>query len=361
MTETLERAATADEPVTLDEQAVVAFAEKVGVDQAITYGVAMAYVGDRLGLWAALAEAGPVTSDELAERTGFAERYLREWLASQAAAGYLDHAEGRFTLTPERAAVLAVPGSPASVAGGFELAATVWAVTPLLADAFRTGRGISWAEQDARLAGAVDRVFHPNYLTYLVAEWLPALDGVVAKLRAGARVLDVGAGLGTATLMIADAFPQAVVHGVDPLEESVREATARAGGRATFTVGTATDYPLDGWDVLFFFDALHDMGDPLGAARYARRAVAEDGTVVFVEPAAADRLEVNLHPIGLAYSATSTALCVPGALSQADDHAHVLGNQAGVARIAEVLTQAGFSRVREAARTPFHVVIEARP
>jgi SAM-dependent methyltransferase len=345
----------------LDLDAVTAFAEKVGVDQAITYGAAMAYVGDRLGLWAALADAGPVTSEELAGRTGFAERYLREWLASQAAAGYLDYADGRFTLTPERAAVLAVPGSPASVAGGFELAAAVWAVTGQVADAFRTGRGISWSEQDARLAGAVDRVFHPNYLTFLVDEWLPALDGVVAKLQFGARVLDVGAGLGTATLMIADAFPNSTVHGIDPLPESVREAAARAAGRATFAVGTATDYPADGWDVLFFFDALHDMGDPLAAAQYARKAVAGDGTAVFIEPAAADRLEDNLHPIGLAYYATSTALCVPGALSQAHDHAHVLGNQAGTARLAEVLTQAGFSQVREAARTPFHIVIEARP
>jgi SAM-dependent methyltransferase len=346
---------------TLDLDAVTAFAEKVGVDQAITYGAAMAYVGDRLGLWAALAAAGPVTSQELAGRTGLAERYLREWLASQAAAGYLEHADGRFTLTPERAAVLAVPDSPAALAGGFELAAAVWAVTGQLVDAFRTGRGISWSEQDPRLAGAVDRCFHPNYLTYVVDEWLPALDGVVAKLRSGARVLDVGCGLGTATLMIADAFPDAAVHGVDPLEESVRVAADRAAGRATFGVGTATDYPADDWDVVLFFDALHDMGDPLAAAQHARKAVAEDGTVVLVEPAAGDRLEDNLHPVGLAYYATSTALCVPGALSQAVDHDHVLGNQAGTRRIAEVLAQAGFSQVREAARTPFHVVIEARP
>jgi SAM-dependent methyltransferase len=345
----------------LDTDAMVAFAEKVGADQAIVYGAALAYVGDRLGIWAALAAAGPTTSDELAERTGLAERYLREWLATQAAAGYLEHDTGRFTLSPERAAVLAVPESPAALAGGFELAAAIWAGADRLADAFRTGVGISWADQDVRVAGAVDRCFHPNYLTYLLYQWLPALDGVVAKLEAGARVLDVGCGLGTASLMIADAFPRAAVHGVDPLDASVRAATDRAQGRATFAVGTATDYPADGWDVVFFFDALHDMGDPLSAAGHARKAVADDGAVVFVEPAAGDRLEDNLHPVGLAYYASSTALCVPGALSQAHDPDHVLGAQAGTGRIAEVLGQAGFSRVREAARTPFHLVVEARP
>jgi SAM-dependent methyltransferase len=350
-----------DENVAVDENAVIAFAEKVGADQAVTLGAALAYVGDRLGLWAALAAAGPVTSQELADRTGLAERYLREWLAAQAAAGYLDHDEGRFVLAPERAAVLAVEESPAALAGGFEFAAALWAGTERLADAFRTGRGISWAEQDRRLACSTDRSFRPAYLTYLAGEWLPALDGVVARLQAGARVLDVGCGLGGASLMIAEAFPRAAVHGVDPLHESVQAAAARADGRATFSVGTATDYATDGWDLVCFFDALHDMGDPLAAAQHAREAVADDGTVMFVEPAAGDRLEDNLHPIGLTYYAASTAFCVPGALSQTHDHCDVLGAQAGSRRLVEVLTEAGFSRVREAARTPFHVVIEGRP
>jgi 2-polyprenyl-3-methyl-5-hydroxy-6-metoxy-1,4-benzoquinol methylase len=347
----------------LDEDAVVAFAEKVGADQAIVLGAALAYVGDRLGLWAALAAAGPATSAELAAQTGLTERYLREWLAAQAAAGYLDHDAGRFTLSPERAAVLGIEGSPAAMAGGFELAAAIWAGTGQLAEAFRTGRGISWAEQDPRLAGAVDRCFRANYAASLVDEWLPALDGVVAKLEAGARVLDVGCGHGTATVMIAEAFPQAAVHGVDPLQPSVRaaeHAAVAARARATFAIGTATDYAADGWDVVFFLDALHDMGDPLAAALHARTAVADDGTVVFVEPAAADRLDDNLHPIGLTYYAASTALCVPQALSQTHEH-DVLGAQAGTRRLAELLAEAGFSRVREAARTDLHVVIEARP
>ena len=358
MTETLDRAL---DPQALDEEAVIAFAEQVGVNHGTAVGTAMAYLGDRLGLWAALAGAGPVTPTELAERTGLAERYLREWLATQTAIGYLDHDEGRFALSPERAAVLAVEGSPAAMAGAFELAAAVWANTELLVDAFRTGRGVSWAEQDRRVAGAVDRCFHPNYLLYLQNQWLPALDGVVARLASGARVLDVGCGLGTATLMLADAFPRASVHGVDNLPASIATATERAGGRASFAVGTATDYAADGWDVIFFFDTLHDLGDPLAAARHARAAVADDGTVVLVEPAAGDRLEDNLNPIGLSYYAASTALCVPGALAQAADHRAVLGAQAGTRRLADVLVQAGFSQVREAARTPFHVVIEARP
>jgi SAM-dependent methyltransferase len=349
--------------VTLDEDAVVAFAEKVGVDQAVTLGAALAYVGDRLGLWGALAAAGPVTSAGLAERTGLAERYLREWLAAQAAAGYLDHDAGCFALPPERAAVLAVEGSPAAMAGGFELAAAVWAGTERLADAFRTGRGISYAEQDRRLPGAVDRCFRANYAASLVDEWLPALDGAVARLEAGARVLDVGCGHGTATVMIAEAFPAATVHGVDPLPDSVhaaQHAAVAAGARATFSVGTATDYAADGWDLIFFFDALHDMGDPLAAAQHARKALADDGTVVFVEPAAGVSLDDNLHPIGLTYYAASTALCVPGALSQTCSH-DVLGAQAGTGKLAELLGEAGFSRVREAARTDLHAVIEARP
>jgi len=356
---------TVDEQ-TIDMEAVVAFAQKVFADQAVANGTALAYVGERLGLWAALAGAGRVTSAELAERTGFAERYLREWLSAQAAAGYLDYdaTDRTFTLPAERAAVLADAGSPADMTGGFVLAAALWAGTGRLAESFRTGRGIAWGDQDPRLFSAVDRGFGALYRGSLVQEWLPALDGVVERLTAGARVLDVGCGLGNAALLIADAFPNTSVVGIDPHQGSIREAERAASAqgvsdRVRFDVGTAVDYPLRDWDLICFFDALHDMGDPLGAARYARSAVAADGTVLFVEPGAGDRLEDNLHPVGLQYYAASTAFCVPGSLSQ-----HVgaaLGAQAGGERLCAVLTEAGFSRVRVAVRTDFNLVIEARP
>jgi SAM-dependent methyltransferase len=342
----------------MDEQAVIAFAQKVGVDQATALGAALAYLGDRLGLWAALAAAGPVTSAELADRTGLAERYLREWLACQAAAGYVDHADGRFTLPAEKAAVLAIEASPAARAGAFEFAAAMWAGTERLERAFRTGGGIAWGEQDARLAGSVDRCFRVSYRTSLVAEWLPALDGVVDRLRAGARVLDVGCGLGSAALLIADAFPASTVHGVDPHGPSIAAASAAAAGRASFAVGGATDFPTDGWDLICYFDALHDMGDPLAAAQHARKALAPDGVALLVEPAAGDHLEANLHPVGVTYYAASTAFCVPGALSQ---NGTALGAQAGPERISALLREAGFSRVRVAARTDLHLVLEARP
>ncbi|HXV92218.1 MAG TPA: class I SAM-dependent methyltransferase, partial [Pseudonocardia sp.] len=216
--------------VALDEAAVAAFAEKVGLDQAVAQGAALAHVGDRLGLWARLAESGPVTPGELAGATGLAERYLREWLATQAAAGYLRHdaATGRFALPPEHAAVLADDDSPAALAGGFALTAAVWSAADRLVEVFRTGRGIGWGEQDPRLFDAVERTFRPLYRASLVDEWLPALDGVVARLEAGARVLDVGCGLGTSSLVIADAFPRSTVAGIDLHAPSVTAARAAA-------------------------------------------------------------------------------------------------------------------------------------
>ncbi|MEU7814260.1 class I SAM-dependent methyltransferase [Pseudonocardia sp. NPDC049154] len=340
------------------EERVLAFAQKVGTDQSVALGAALAYVGDRLGLWAALAGSGPVTAAELAERTGLAERYLREWLAAETAAGYLDHDAGRFTLPPDRAAVLADDDSPAAMAGGFEFAAALWAGTDRLGEAFRTGAGIAWGDQDGRLAGAVDHCFRADYRSELLTTWLPALDGVVDRLRAGARVLDVGCGFGSATALIAEAFPASTVHGVDPHEPSVRAAEKAASGRATFAVGGATDYPADGWDLVCFFDALHDMGDPVGAARHAREALAPGGIVLLVEPGAGDALDENLNPVGLTYYAASTAFCVPGALAQAGT---ALGAQAGAAQLMAVLEEAGFTQVRVAVRDPFHLVVEARP
>jgi SAM-dependent methyltransferase len=250
------------------------------------------------------------------------------------------------------------------LAGGFPLAAAIWAGTERLAESFRTGRGIGWGEQDQRLFGAVDRCFAALYRTSLVSEWLPALDGVVERLTTGARVLDVGCGLGSSARLIAAAFPHSTVLGIDPHAGSIRAAERAAAehglaDRVRFAVGTAVDYPVRDWDLICFFDALHDMGDPVGAARYARSAVAADGTVLFVEPAAGDRVEDNLHPIGLAYYTASTALCVPGSLAQHGGAA--LGALAGGQRLTAVLTEAGFSRVRIALRGDFNLVIEARP
>ena len=349
----------------LDLEQVEAFAEKVATDQAIASNAVLAYLGDRLGLWRTLAEADAVTSDELAGRTGLAERYLREWLAAQAAAGYLSYEPRtrRFHLTPEHAAVLADDDSPAALAGGFEFNAAIWATVDRLAHAYTTGDGIGWHEQDARLFSAVERFFRPLYRTSLVEAWLPAVDGLVDRLRRGIHVLDVGCGLGTATLLIGQAFPASTVLGVDNHDESIRRASraaeqAEAQSNVTFAQADAHQYGGGPFDLICFFDTLHDLGDPLGALQHARSALAPDGVVLVVEPAAADILEDNLHPLGLSWYASSAAVCLPGSLSQ-PGHAG-LGAQAGPRRLLEVLTQAGFSVAQQVAATPFNLVFEAR-
>jgi len=361
---------------TLDLERVQAFAQKVSGDQGLAANAVLAYLGDRLGIWRALAALPAATSTELAARTGLAERYLREWLAAQAAAGYLDYAPatGTFTLPPEYAAVLADDDSPAALAGVFEFIAAAWAASDRLAHAFATGDGIAWHDQDPRLTTAVERNFRPFYTGYLLAEWLPALDGVTDRLRAGARVLDVGCGLGTATLLMAEAFPASVFTGVDADLESVRRAraaAARAGvaDRVTFRRADATDPETDAdtdsddgtgheWDLVCYFDALHDLGDPVGALRRARSTLAPGGVVLAVEPYAGDALEDNLNPVGLTWYASSTLVCVPSSLAQPGGAA--LGAQAGPERLLATFRSAGFGRVRIAASTPFNLVIEAR-
>ncbi|HEY6747277.1 MAG TPA: class I SAM-dependent methyltransferase [Mycobacteriales bacterium] len=357
-----------DIPVTpaIDEAKLAAFAGQAVTDMGAAISGLLLHLGDRLGLYRAMAGAGPITSDDLAQRTGTAERYVREWLANQAAGGYVvyDPAGRTYELPAEQAMVVANEDSPVFLAGAFETIAACYADHALFADAFRTGAGIGWHAHDPRLYSGVLRLFRPGYAAHLVQEWLPALDGVVAKLRAGATVADVGCGQGAATIIMARAFERSSFAGFDIHEPSIRSARAAAAeaglpARLRFDLATAKDLPGHDYDLICLFDALHDMGDPLGAARHLRRALAPDGTLLLVEPHAGDALEQNLNPVGRTYYGLSTVICTPGSLAQ--EVGLGLGAQAGEHRLAELLHEAGFSRVRRATETPFNLVLEARP
>lgn len=350
----------------IDLERLEQFALKVATDRATAAAGALVYVGDRLGLWTALAASGPVTSTELAARTGYTERYLREWLATQSVVGYLtyDPETERFDLPVEHAAVFADPTSPAYQAGSFEANIAFFAATDRLVEAFRTGGGIPWGQHDARLYSGVDRFFRPLYQRSLVSEWLPALDGLVERLTHGARVLDVGCGHGTPELIMARAFPESRFHGVDVHAGSIdaaRLAASAAGvdDRVSFSVADAADALGGDYDLVCFFDSFHHAGDPVAAARQARAALRPDGVLMLVEPRAGDRVEDNQNVVGLTYFAASTLVCVPDALSQGATEA--LGGQAGPARLEDVLLRAGFTQVRVAAEAPFNLVVEARP
>lgn len=348
----------------LDLAQLEEFATKVAVDRAIAYNGLLVYLGDRLGLWRALASVDSATSTQLAQRSGLAERYVREWLAAQAAAGYVtyDPASASFSLPAEHAMVLAEDDSPVSGVAGFEVIAAVWAAGDRLAHAYATGEGVGWHEHDPRLFTGVDRFFGTLYRGSLLTEWLPAVDGLVDRLRSGIRVVDVGCGLGTAVILMAEAFPASTFVGVDYHEESVRRAAAAAeeagvAGRVRFEVGDAASY-TGTYDLVCFFDAVHDMGDPVGALAHARSVLSEDGEVFAVEPFAEDRLEDALgSPVALTYYAASSCLCVPNSLSQGGA---ALGAQAGPARLTGAFMDAGFGTARVAASTPYNLVLEAR-
>ena len=321
-------------------------------------------IGDRLGLYRALGDSRPVTPTELAARTDLAERYVREWLHNQAAAGWVtyDPETGAFTLPPEHALLVADEEAPTFMLGGFECVASAWADEDTIADAFRTGEGIGWHQHDHRLFSGTERFFRPGYRASVVDDWVPALDGVEERLEQGARVADVGCGHGAATIMIGQAWPNAEVVGFDYHDGSIAAARARAadagvGDRVTFEVAGAKDFPGT-YDLVCMFDCLHDMGDPVGAARHVREALNPGGTVLVVEPAAADRPEDNHDPLGRLMYAASTMFCTPASLH--DDGGLGLGNQVGVARLTELLTQAGYRSVRLAASTPLNIVLEAR-
>jgi SAM-dependent methyltransferase len=323
-------------------------------------------IGDKLGLYQALA-AGPATPGELAHHTSTHPRLVAEWLAAQAASGYVTYDPtdgGRFSLSEEQAFALADEDGPMYLPGAFQVMVAAVKDEPKVTAAFRNGAGVPWHEHDPELFAGTERFFRPGYAANLVSSWIPALDGVQAKLEAGARVADVGCGHGASTLILAQAYPHSTFVGFDYHQPSIRHAqrvAANAGlaERCRFEVAPANAYPGAGYGLVTIFDALHDMGDPVGAAAHIRRTLAPDGTFMLVEPYAADRLEDNLTPVGRAFYAASTLLCVPHSLSEAPGAA--LGAQAGEQRLREVVTAAGFSRFRRVAQTPFNLVYEARP
>ena len=351
--------------IDLNEEKVEAFLDRAFTDLAACYGGVMVSLGDRLGLYRALDGAGPITSAELAERAGCAERYVREWLGSQVAAAYVDYdpVAETYELPPEHAAVLADPDSPTLLTPAYNVPASMWIDEEQAVRAFRSGEGVPWGAHEERLFCGVAAFYKNAYTASLVPQWLPALDGVVERLERGAKVADVGCGHGHSTVLMAEAFPNSTFVGIDPHEASIEAAieNAEAAGvaeRVSFLVGTAVDLPEQGFDLICFFDALHDMGDPVEAARQARSALAEGGTVMLVEPYAADGLEENQGPISRLYYSASTTICCAHALS--DGGQHVLGAQAGEARLAEVFAEAGFTHWRIADQTPFNLVLEAR-
>jgi SAM-dependent methyltransferase len=325
----------------------------------------MVVIGEKLGLYKALL-AGPMSSAELASRTGTDERYLREWLASQAAGGYItyDEATGNFRLTEEQAFTLANEDSPAYLPGAFELALGSLAAVPRIAESFRTGAGMGWHEHVDGVFHGCEKFFRPGYAANLVSSWIPTLDGLQQKLEAGARVADVGCGKGASTLLMARAFPNSEFFGFDYHDKSIeaaRESAERQGlsDRVHFNISKAKEFPGTKYDFVCVFDCLHDMGDPVGAAAHVRASLADNGTWMIVEPFANDQLKDNLNPVGRVYYSFSTLLCTPCSRSQ--EIGLCLGAQAGESRIREVVTAAGFTRFRRATETPFNIIYEARP
>ena len=349
----------------LDMDKLNAFIGQFVGDLGATVHAGMVVIGEKLGLYKALA-AGAMTSVELAGKTNTDERYVREWLASQAAGGYVTYDANtyKFSLSAEQAFSLANEDSPAYLPGAFELALGSLAAVPRIADSFRTGTGMGWHEHDDSVFHGCEKFFRPGYAANLVSSWIPALQGVKEKLEIGARVADVGCGKGASTLLMAKAFPKSRFFGFDYHDKSIegaRNSAKREGvaDRVTFEVAKAKEYPGTDYDFVAVFDCLHDMGDPVGAGTHVRQSLVKDGTWMIVEPFANDDLRSNLNPVGRVYYSFSTLLCTPSSRSQ--EVGLCLGAQAGEARIKQVVTSAGFTRFRRAAETPFNIVYEARP
>lgn len=349
-----------------DEAKLNEFMMKAIGEMGAAMNAALIVIGDKLGLYKAMAGAGPMTSEELAKKTGTNERYVREWLAAQAAGGFVtyDSASRRFTLPPEQAFALAVEDSPVFLPGYFEIVAACMKDEPKITEAFRTGKGVGWHEHDTGLFAGTERFFRPNYRAHLIQEWIPALGDIESKLKAGARVADVGCGLGTSTILMAQAYPKSSFVGFDYHPKSIemaRAAAMKAGisDRVKFEVASAKEYPGKGYQFVAFFDCLHDMGDPQGAAKHVLESLDPNGALMLVEPFAGDTIEDNLNPIGRIFYGASTMLCTPASKSQ--EVGLALGAQAGEARLAQILKAAGFKRVRRATQTPFNLILEARP
>ncbi|MES2521795.1 MAG: methyltransferase domain-containing protein [Gemmatimonadota bacterium] len=356
--------ATMNAPV-IDHAKLESFVMRAVGDLSSAYGGVMVSLGHKLGLYKAMWGAGPVSAKEVAVRSGCAERYVREWLNAQVAGGYLDYhaVSDSYELSPEQALVLADEDSPVFVPPAWNAPASMWLDEPKTINAFRTGAGVAWGEHEARLSCGVAAFYRNGYRANLVPAWLPALDGVVEKLEAGIDVADIGCGHGHSTVLMAKAFPNSRFHGVDPHAPSIeaaRQNAAEAGvsERVTFAVGSAVGYSGRTYGLICFFDCLHDLGDPVAAARHAGAMLDSDGTVMLVEPFANDRVEQNLGPVGQLYYAGSTTICCAHAISEGGTL--VLGAQAGESRLAEVFWKAGFTGFRRAAETPFNLILEAR-
>jgi SAM-dependent methyltransferase len=350
----------------IDEAKLEAFMGQAVMDMGAIISAPLFVIGEKLGLYKAMAHAGPLTSEEVAERAGVAERPVREWLRNQAAGGYVvyDGESDRYELPDEQAMALADEDSPAYLLGVYDSIASIYADEDKILEAFRTGEGMGWHEHDPRLFRGTERFFRPGYRAHLVAEWIPALDGVQEKLERGAAVADVGCGHGVSTILMAEAFPNSEFTGFDYHDASVeraREAAGQAGvaDRVRFEVAAAKDYPGEGYDLVAVFDCLHDMGDPVGAARHVRETLDDDGTWMIVEPFANDSVADNLNPVGRVFYGASTVICTPASLAQ--EVGLALGAQAGEQRLGEVIREGGFTRLRRATETPFNLVLEARP
>jgi SAM-dependent methyltransferase len=355
-----------DQPTEVDADKLMAFVFRAVEEVGATLNAGLVVLGDRLGLYRAMAAHGPTTPTRLADDTGTSATYVREWLGAQAAGGIVTYepTTGLYTLPPEHAVAMTDESSAAFLPGLFQFALGTVTDTPQIVESARSGAGFGWHQHNHDVHEGCERFFRPGYHAHLVDEWLPALDGVVATLERGARVADIGCGYGASTILMAQAFPRSTFVGSDYHADSIEQARARAqeagvGDRVTFEVAPAQGFTGSGYDLVTTFDALHDMGDPVGAARHVRSVLADDGTWMVVEPMAGDHVEDNLNPVGRVYYAFSTLLCTPTSLAQ--DVGLAIGTQAGPERIRDVVTAGGFTRFARVAQSPLNQVLEIRP